>query len=91
MKVIHWLAASLVVLAGCQTAALAERQPNMEAAIRSLEEAKLSLQKASGDKGGYRAKAIQSIDLAIQQIKAGIEYDNTHISREEQQHGRRTF
>ncbi|WP_232476730.1 hypothetical protein [Vitreoscilla filiformis] len=82
-KVVHGLIAGIVCLGGCQTAALAERQPAMEAALRNLEEAKQNLQNASSDKGGYRAKAMQTIDLAMQQVRAGIEYDNTHNRREE--------
>ncbi len=82
-KVIQWVMASILCLGGCQTAALAERQPAMEAALRNLEEAKRNLQNAASDKGGYRAKAMQTIDLAMQQVRAGIEYDNTHNKREE--------
>jgi hypothetical protein len=47
-------------------------QPNMKAALASLNEAKQSLEKASSGKGGHRVKAIELIDEAIEQVKKGI-------------------
>lgn len=58
-------------------------QPNMEAALESLNAAKASLQKATQDKGGHRAKAIQAVNAAIAETKAGIEYDRTHTGANE--------
>ena len=49
-------------------------QPNMEAALASLQQAKESLQKATADKGGHRVKAMKSVDAAIAEVKAGIAY-----------------
>jgi hypothetical protein len=60
-------------------------QPNMEAALASLNQAKESLQKATEDKGGHRAKPIKSVNEAIRQVKAGIEFDRTHWSPNEGQ------
>jgi hypothetical protein len=49
-------------------------QPNMEAALASLEEAKASLLKATTDKGGHRVKALKAVNDAIAEVKAGIEF-----------------
>lgn len=64
------LAVSLLVVSGASQA----DQPNMEAALASLQQAKESLQKATADKGGHRVKAIKSVDAAIAEVKAGIEF-----------------
>ena len=53
-------------------------QPHMEDALRALGEAKRALTAGSSDKGGHRLKAIGLVDQAISEIRAGIEYDNTH-------------
>jgi hypothetical protein len=55
-------------------------QPHMEAALGSLQQARAELEKATADKGGHRAKAMQTIDRAIDQVKAGIEWDRKHTS-----------
>jgi hypothetical protein len=48
-------------------------QPNMKAALVSLNQAKQSLEKAAHDKGGHRVKAIQLIDEAMREVEAGID------------------
>jgi hypothetical protein len=53
-------------------------QPNMQAALASLEEAKASLEKATSDKGGHRVAAIKLTKEAIEQVKKGIEHDENH-------------
>jgi len=53
-------------------------QPRMELALLSLQEARRSLDGAVHDKGGNRDKAIASVDKAIEDVKAGIEYARTH-------------
>lgn len=58
-------------------------QPNMEAALASLQQAKESLQKATADKGGHRGKALKAINLAIGEVTAGIEFARTHLSKGE--------
>ncbi|MBI2373033.1 MAG: hypothetical protein HYV07_03440 [Deltaproteobacteria bacterium] len=71
------LVGAICLLAGAVSGqALAERQPFMRAALRNLEQAKEQLQKASADKGGHRAKAIDLVSSAIDEVKAGIEHDN---------------
>jgi hypothetical protein len=54
------------------------RQPHMEAAMLGLQEARRQLELALPDKGGNREKAIASVDKAIEDVKAGIEYARTH-------------
>ncbi len=72
----YLLAATAVFMFGYAQSAFAEPQPFMQAALRSLEDAKASLQRASHDKGGHRVKAIALINEAIDQVKKGIDYDN---------------
>lgn len=53
-------------------------QPNMEAALASLQQARASLEKAVADKGGHRAKAMKLVDDAIVEVKKGIEFAKKH-------------
>ncbi|MGZ8843658.1 MAG: hypothetical protein ACXW18_08345 [Pyrinomonadaceae bacterium] len=53
--------------------AAAPDQPHMQAALNALENAKDSLNKATADKGGHRAKAIDYVKDAIDEVKKGIE------------------
>ena len=53
-------------------------QPHMDDALRALGEAKRALTAGSSDKGGHRVKAIGLVDQAMAEVRAGIEYDNTH-------------
>lgn len=55
-----------------------EAQPQMEGAIEHLREAKRNLELASHDKGGHRAKALELTNRAIQEVEAGIRYDDRH-------------
>jgi hypothetical protein len=48
-------------------------QPHMQAALNALENAKASLNKATPDKGGHRAKALDLVRDAIDEVKKGIE------------------
>lgn len=57
---------------------IAESQPLMEAALKSLEKAKWELEHASNDKGGHKIAAIINIDKAIKATRKGIRYDNKH-------------
>jgi hypothetical protein len=83
---------STFVLSGClglgvlyetTKTAQADAQPHMVSALASLQVTKTSLQNATADKGGYRVKAIQNVNDAIDNVKKGIEYDNTHKSHDE--------
>jgi hypothetical protein len=53
-------------------------QPRMEAAHDKLQSARSNLEAASDDKGGHRVKALDHVRKAIDEVKAGIEYDRTH-------------
>lgn len=53
-------------------------QRTMQQALSSLQESQRLLRSATPDKGGYRVKAIQLIEQAIQETQRGIEYDRTH-------------
>lgn len=49
-------------------------QPNMQAALGSLQAARAELIKATPNKGGHRERAIGFVDSAIAETKAGISY-----------------
>jgi hypothetical protein len=53
-------------------------QPHMRAALASLKAAKGHLQEATPDKGGHRAKALESVATAIKETEEGIAFDNRH-------------
>ena len=52
-----------------------EPHPQIMAAIRALEAARLHLQHAAHDFGGHRVKAIRAIDAALVQLKLALQYD----------------
>jgi len=56
--------------------AAAEPQPAMGAALEALKSALASLERATPDKGGHRAKALGLTKRAIQEVVLGIRYDN---------------
>ena|SRR5262252_7970840 len=47
-------------------------QPHMQAALDALTSARNNLDKAQPDKGGHRAKAIDLVKQAIDEVNAGI-------------------
>ena len=49
-------------------------QPNMQAALGSLQAARGELLKATANKGGHRERAIGFVDSAIAETRAGINY-----------------
>ena len=53
-------------------------QPHMQAALEALQSAKHHLQQAKHDKGGHRVEAINSIDAAVNHVKAGMEAGEKH-------------
>lgn len=76
---------STVVFAGLFAASLslsqtpsaeAEKQPHMKLALGHLKKAALQLDKASTDKGGHRAKALELTREALEQVNKGIAFDN---------------
>jgi hypothetical protein len=48
-------------------------QPHMQAALDYLRQAKDNLDRATADKGGYRAQAIDEVNAAIDETKKGID------------------
>ncbi len=52
-----------------------EKQPHMRKALLLLQEAKDQLEKASHDKGGHRAKALEHVREAIEHVRKGIAFD----------------
>jgi hypothetical protein len=48
-------------------------QPHMQSALNSLESAKDDLNRATADKGGHRAKALDYVKDAISEVKKGID------------------
>jgi ribosomal protein S20 len=61
-------AAGLVVASQMEAA-----QPHMENALKALNNAAAQLQMAVDDKAGHRAKAIQLVSQAINQVQQGIQ------------------
>ncbi len=57
---------------------VAEPQPHMKAALESLQKAKEQLEKATADKGGHRAKALELVKSAIEETQKGISFDSKH-------------
>jgi hypothetical protein len=48
-------------------------QPNMQVALDHLRDARTFLERATADKGGYRAKALDEVNAAIDETKKGID------------------
>lgn len=48
-------------------------QPHMQAALDHLRQAKSNLERATSDKGGYRVRAIDEVNKAIDETKKGID------------------
>ena len=58
--------------------AYADRQSKMHNALDHLQAAQSLLQDASKDKGGHRQRALKLVHNAIEEVRAGIAYDNRH-------------
>ena len=52
-------------------------QPMMMAARNDLNKAEKSLRKATADKGGHRARAMDLITQAVNEVNRGIEFDRS--------------
>ena len=63
-----------------------ENQPHMQAALQHLRQAAEELQKADRDKGGHRVQALNLTQQAITHVQAGIQYDNTHRTKDEKKY-----
>ncbi|HEY1585980.1 MAG TPA: hypothetical protein VGH63_09855 [Polyangia bacterium] len=51
-------------------------QPNMEAALGHLEQAKSALERGEHNKGGFRVKAVDHVNQAIAAVREGIAAGN---------------
>ncbi len=73
-------AGALVLVTGTSMIpnAEAEAQPHMRVALESLKAAHGQLEKATADKGGHRVKAMALTTQAIEEVKAGIDFDSKH-------------
>ena len=72
----RWLPLIAAFAAGgmISTGVVRAGQPNMENALSALQSARASLLAASPNKGGHRDRAIQLVDAAIHQVRAGIAF-----------------
>lgn len=61
-----------------QVAERSGAQPHMAAALEHLRQAADELEKASKDKGGHRAKALELTHQAMTHVEEGIKYDRDH-------------
>lgn len=69
-------AVMLLVMTFFAGRASAVPQPNMEAALGHLEQAKTLLEKAEHNKGGFRVKALDHTNQAIAAVREGIAAGN---------------
>jgi hypothetical protein len=69
----HFQFASVASAAG-----VCHDQPNMAAALGSLQSAKASLEKAEHNKGGWRVAAIEATNKAIAETDRGCAFADTH-------------
>jgi len=61
----------------------ADVQTDMTSALSELDAAKATLQKGYHDKGGHRVNAIKLINQAEQEVRAGMDFDNSHHGKME--------
>jgi len=66
---------TLVLAIGFIAGQLSAAQPQMQSALRHLRSAKADLNRATNDKGGHRAKALELVNGAIAEVERGIAYD----------------
>lgn len=70
------LGVALLVLTFFAGRASAVPQPNMEAALGHLEQAKTALERAEHNKGGFRVKALGFVNQAIGATREAIAIGN---------------
>ena len=69
---------TLALVSGFVAGRASAAQPHMQSALQHLRVARVELNKALADKGGYREQAIKSVADAISEVESGIEYARTH-------------
>jgi hypothetical protein len=72
------LLAIIVIVIGFAAGCATGGQPHMEAALDNLRSARAELESANTDKGGHRGRAIELVDEAIGEVRAGIDFARTH-------------
>jgi hypothetical protein len=73
--------AGMVASVGMQIAradVVCKNQPNMQAALDHLRQARAALDRAEHNKGGWRDAAIVAADKAIGETQRGCAYADTH-------------
>ena len=68
------LLAILVIVVGYAAGCATGGQPHMHAALDHLRSARGELEAANSNKGGHRERAIELVDQAISEVRAGIDY-----------------
>ena len=71
-NIVAAVALTPIAAAVLATPVQAQGQPNMQAALDALRQARAFLEQATANKGGHRNKAIQLIDQAIAEVMLGI-------------------
>ncbi|HEY2093650.1 MAG TPA: hypothetical protein VGJ81_17385 [Thermoanaerobaculia bacterium] len=71
---IYSLLAILVVIVGYTAGCATGGQPHMQAALDHLSSARSELQAANTNKGGHRERALELVDQAISEVRAGIDF-----------------
>ena len=64
-----------------QNRQMGREEPHMSAALGHLQEAKSELERATPNKGGHRERAMQLVDQAMEQVRAGEAYYQQHGGR----------
>ena len=77
-KIVTALLFTAVLATGFIAGHAGAAQPAMQAALRQLRAAENSLDHATTDKGGHRARALALTRDAIAEVERGIEYDRRH-------------
>lgn len=77
------IAAALgIALAGYAASAAAQvDQPHMQKALTDLQRARAELDAAAHDKEGHRGRAVQYVDQAIGEVRAGIAAGDQYRAR----------
>ena len=68
---------ALMISAFCFGKAAAEF-PELNAAKRNLQQAKINLEKAATDFGGHKMKAAEAVEKAIKEVDEAILYGDKH-------------
>lgn len=70
---------ALVISVGVQVARAdaCHNQPNMQAALDHLRQARAALDRAEHNKGGWRDRAIQATDTALRETNSGCAFADT--------------